>query len=64
LETRVDCCQNSNGVTHARPLKKIIKAKRVEEMVLMHVWLPGITTVSGISDRRQTNIFGQGPLFK
>jgi hypothetical protein len=42
LETRREYCQSSNGVTCARPLKKLIKAERVEEVVLMHVWLSGI----------------------
>jgi hypothetical protein len=37
------CHQSSNVVTCARPLqKKITKAKRIEEMVLIPVWLSGI----------------------
>jgi hypothetical protein len=39
LETRGECYQSSNGVTCARPLKILIKAERVKEVLLMHVWL-------------------------
>jgi hypothetical protein len=41
LETRGECHQSSNGVTRARPLK-ITNAKRIEEVVLIHVWIAGI----------------------
>jgi hypothetical protein len=36
-----ECHQSSNGVMMP-DLSKITKAKRIEEMVLMHVWLSGI----------------------
>jgi hypothetical protein len=36
-----ECCQSSNEVTCARP-SKITKAERIEEMVLIHVWLTDI----------------------
>jgi hypothetical protein len=39
LETKGECCQSSNGVTGARPLKI---TKNSEEMALMRVWLSGI----------------------
>jgi hypothetical protein len=42
-----ECHQSSNGVTHARPLKKLIKAERVKEVVLMQVWLSGIKALLG-----------------
>jgi hypothetical protein len=41
LETRGECCQSSNGVTHA-DLSKITKVERIEEVVLIYVWLSGI----------------------
>jgi hypothetical protein len=41
-------------------LSKIIKAKRVKEVLLRHVWLSDIKALSGTSDRRQTHIFWPG----
>jgi hypothetical protein len=38
LETKGEYCQNSNGATRARPLKKLIRPERVKEIALLHVW--------------------------
>jgi hypothetical protein len=38
LDTRGECHQSSNGVTRPN-LSKITKAERIEEVVLMHMWL-------------------------
>jgi hypothetical protein len=45
LETRGECHQSSSGVTHPRPLK----AKRIEEIVLIYVWLFGIKALPDIN---------------
>jgi hypothetical protein len=50
------CCQSSNGITITRPLKKLIKARSVKEVVLMHVRLCGIKALLGTN-----SYFWRGP---
>jgi hypothetical protein len=59
LETREECCQSSKVVT-TPGLSKITKAKRMEEMVFIHMWL---SSIKALPDENSI-FFRQGLLLK